>query len=98
MERDSLALVIRCRKFLSLLLRMLFMRCGWKLTINHSCHCQKHFTNTLSAPWRTDTPFSQLHIYDFRLNSHLGKKALVGAFSVAEGSATDNLIWPQKYV
>lgn len=57
MERDSLALVVRYIKFLSLLVRMLFMRSGWKVIINHFCHCQKHFTNSLSTLRRTLASF-----------------------------------------
>lgn len=34
-REGNLALVIRCWKFLSLLVIRLFVTCGWKLTINH---------------------------------------------------------------
>lgn len=76
-EKDSLASVLRCIKLLSLLVRMLFMRYGWKVIINHSCHCQKHFTNSLSTLRRT------LASFFFRLNSHLWENAFIVMFTTA---------------
>lgn len=74
METDSLALVIRCRNFLSLLVRVLFMKCGWKLTINRFLPLpkalQKHPFYTLENRYFF---FSAIHI-QFQIESTSGEK------------------------
>lgn len=82
--RGTLAFVVRYIKFLSLLVRTLFMTYGWKVIINHFCHCQKHFTNSLSTLRRTLASFFSDWI-------HICGKMHWLSCSQLQGSTNDNL-------
>lgn len=90
-EKESLALEIRCRQYLSLLVLILFMRCGWKLTINHFLSLPKTLHNcpffTLENKYFFFFFFSTYIYTYFRLNSHTSEKQF---------STPDNLVWSKK--